>query len=93
MKSRSPGPQQHRLPMGFQQASPAALFDLSLPSSASVIITLVSSDMPLCAVVWVGVLSMWAPVGAAPFPVQGLIPGSFVTGSAGSALQPLSVKA
>lgn len=47
------------------------------------IITLISSDMPLRAVIWVGVLSIWAPVGLTPFPVPGLIPVSFVTVSIG----------
>ena len=52
-KSTSPGPQQRRLPVGFQQASLTSVFDLKLAIklSASVIVILVrvamvSADTP-----------------------------------------------
>lgn len=75
----SPGPQQCRLPVGFQQASLTFVFDLRLAIklSAGVIIVLVrvvmvSADMP-CRCCGLGrVFYIHTPVGLTPFPFAGI---------------------
>lgn len=81
----SPGPQQRRLPVGFQQASLTFVFDLRLAIklSAGVIIVLVrvvmvSADMPCRCCGLGGVFYIHTPVGLTPFPSQGFIPVSFL---------------